>query len=100
MNKDSLNPDSNKIEAIRVCNTKSKMSSNKTHTDDDWASCTNSIDSNPEKPSKVNEKHYHCDVTPKKEQTQKQTQPDAPKKLNTTNRASPNFNPKRLKFDS
>ena len=71
------------------------MSSSKTHTNDTRASC---IDSNPEKPSKVNEKHYHCDVTPKKQEQQEQ--PGAPKKPNTTNRASPDFNPKRLKFDS
>jgi len=77
------------------------MNSNKTHTDDIWASCTNCIDSNSEKPSKIIycEKHYHCDVTPKKDK-QEQVMPDAPKKLNTKNRASPDYNPKRLKFDS
>jgi hypothetical protein len=57
--------------------------------------------SNPDTPLKVNETHYNCDITPKKQQEQKQKQqPDAPKKLNTTNRASSDFNPKRLKFDS
>lgn len=79
------------------------MSSSKTQTDDIWASCNNCIDSNPDKPSKVIfcQKHYHCDVTPKKQQQEQEpTQPGAPKKLNITNRASPNFNPKRLKFDS
>jgi hypothetical protein len=99
LNEDSLNPGSNKIEAILVFNTKSKMNSNESNTN----THNDCIDSNSEKSSKVIycEKHYHCDVTPKKQQQQQeQKQPDAPKKLNTTNRASPNFNPKRLKFDS